>query len=315
MAIKRLAPQIEAFLQQMEQEGVAPVNTLTPAQARESKNPMFIKLGGQPEPVANVENLHILGSAGQVPVRVYTPPGRAPFPILVYLHGGGWVIGNLETHDSICRSLANRAACIVVSVDYRLAPEHKFPAAVEDAYEAVCWAASSAHRINGDPTRIAVGGDSAGGTLAAVVSLMARDKGTPSVIYQLLIYPVTNLSAFDTDSYCEHGQGYMLTKDGMDYYRDHYVEHEEQLQNPYASPLLAQELRGLPPALVITAEFDVLTDEALAYAKRLKEAGGHVTYKCFDGMIHGFFCLAGMVDRAADAMNEAAAALRLAFGK
>ncbi len=206
MAIRRLDPQIKAFLQQMEQEGVPPVNTLTPAQARESKNPMFIKLGGQPEPVANVENLSILGSAGQIPVRVYTPPGRAPFPILLYFHGGGWVIGNLDTHDSVCRSIANRASCIVNSVDYRLAPEYKFPAAVEDAYAAVCWAASSAHCINGDPTRIAVGGDSAGGNLAAVVSLMALDKGTPYVIYQLLIYPVTDLSAFDTASYHEHGQ-------------------------------------------------------------------------------------------------------------
>ncbi len=299
----------------MEQEGVPPVNTLTPAQARESKNPMFVKSGGQPESLANVENFHIPGSAGQIPLRVYTPTGRAPFPILVYFHGGGWVIGNLDTHDSICRSLANRASCIVIAVDYRLAPEHRFPAAVEDAYTAICWASSNAHRIDGDPARIAAGGDSAGGNLAAVVSLMARDKGMPSVIYQVLIYPVTDLSAFDTASYHQHGQGYMLTKDGMDYYRDHYIEYEEQLKNPYASPLLAQEIGGLPPALILTAEFDVLTDEALAYAKRLKEAGVHVTCKCFDGMIHGFCCLGGMIDRASDAMNEIAAALRLAFAK
>jgi len=315
MATGKLDPQIEALLQQIEQQGMPPVHTLTPMKARETRNPVFVKLGGAPEAVANVENLTIPGQAGEIPIRIYTPQGRGPFPILVYFHGGGWVICNLDTHDSVCRSLANGASCIVVSVDYRLAPEHKFPAAVDDAYAATQWVADSANLINGDSARITVGGDSAGGNLAAVVSLMAREKGGPSLVYQVLIYPVTNVSSFDTNSYREHGEGYILTKDSMEYYRGHYIGHEEELQNPYASPLLAQELSGLPPALVITAEFDVLTDEAEAFANRLKQAGVPVTYTCYEGMIHAFFSLAAVVGRARDAMDEVTAALRSAFAK
>jgi acetyl esterase len=315
MAKRELDPQIETLLQKMAQQGAPPVHTLTAVQARESRNPIFIKLGGPPEAVAKVQDVNIPGPAGQIPIRIYTPEGDKPFPILVYFHGGGFVICNLDTHDALCRSLANGASCIVVSVDYRLAPEHKFPAAVEDAYAATRWVADNANRISGDATRIAVGGDSAGGNLAAVVSLMAREKGGPSLIYQLLVYPVTDLSSVDTDSYREHGEGYILTKDSMGYYRDHYVGRREELQNAYASPLLAQELKGLPPALVLTAEFDVLTDEAEAYADRLKKAGVPVKYTCYKGMIHAFFSLAAVVDRARDAMNEATAALRSAFAK
>jgi len=315
MATGKLDPQIEALLQQMEQQGMPPVHTLTPMKARETRNPVFVKLGGPPEAVANVENLTIPGQAREIPIRIYTPQGRGPFPILVYFHGGGWVICNLDTHDSVCRSLANGASCIVVSVDYRLAPEHKFPAAVDDAYAATQWVADSANLINGDSARITVGGDSAGGNLAAVVSLMAQEKGGPCLMYQVLIYPVTNVSSFDTNSYREHGEGYILTKDSMEYYRGHYIGHEEELQNPYASPLLAQELSGLPPALVITAEFDVLTDEAETFANRLKQAGVPVTYTCYEGMIHAFFSLAAVVGRARDAMDEVTAALRSAFAK
>jgi acetyl esterase len=315
MATRELDPQIEALLQRMEQQGTPPVHTLTPMQARESRNPIFTKLGGPPEAVANVEDLNIPGPGGQIPIRIYTPQGSHPFPILVYFHGGGWVICNLDTHDSVCRSLANGASCIVVSVDYRLAPEHRFPAAVDDAYAATQWVAENANRIDGDLTRIAVGGDSAGGNLAIVVCLMAREKGGPSLIYQLLVYPATNLSSLDTNSYREHGEGYILTKEAMEYYRDHYIGRKEELRNPYASPLLAQELSGLPAALVITAEFDVLTDEAEAYADRLREAGVPVNYTCYKGMIHAFFSLALVVDRARDAMDEATAALRSAFAK
>ena len=315
MAARRLDPQIAALLQQMQRQGVPPVHTLTPIQARESRNSLFVKLSGPPEAVAKVEDLNIRGPAGQIPIRIYTPEGSGPFPVLVYFHGGGWVICNLDTHDSVCRSLANGASCVVVSVDYRLAPEHKFPAAIDDAYAATQWVADNVSPIEGDPSHIAVGGDSAGGNLAAVVCLMARDRGGPSLVYQLLVYPVTNLSSFDTDSYREHGEGYILTKDGMDYYRGHYVAHEDELRNPYASPLLAQKLSGLPPALVITAEFDVLTDEAEAYAKRLKQAGVPVTYTRYRGMIHAFFSLAAAVSRARDAMDQAAAALRSAFAK
>lgn len=315
MTRRRLDPQIEALLQRMAQQGVPPVHTLTPVQARESRNPLFRTLGGSPEAVANMENVTIPGPGGQIPIRIYTPQGSGSFPVLIYFHGGGWVICNLDTHDSICRSLANGAACVVVSVDYRLAPEHKFPAAVDDAYAATQWVAHNTDRMNADPTRIAVGGDSAGGNLSAVVSLMARDRSGPSLMYQLLVYPVTDLSSLDTDSYREHGEGYMLTKDSMEYYRGHYISREGELRNPYASPLLARELSGLPPALVIAAEFDVLTDESEAYADRLKQAGVPVIYTCYKGMIHAFFSLAGVVDRARDAMNEATAGLRSAFAK
>lgn len=309
-----LDPQIAALLQEMAQQEMPILSTLTPVQAREALNGPLRELGGHPETTASVENLDIPGPAGQIPIRTYTPQGDGPFPILMYFHGGGWVICDLDTHDSICHSLANGAECIVVSVDYRLAPEHKFPAAVEDAYAATQWVAENANAINGDNARVAVGGDSAGGNLAAVVSLMARDRGGPSLLYQLLIYPVTNPSAFDTGSYRRYGVDYLLTSDDMEWYRDQYLESEEDAYNPYASPLLAQDLSNLPPAFVITAAFDVLRDEGEAYADRLRQAGISVRSKRYNGMIHGFFGIAG-VDRAGDARDEATAALRSAFAK
>lgn len=315
MTIRMLDPQIKWLLREMAQRGITPLSTLTAKQAREIKNPVFIDLGGPPESVEKIENRAIPGLAGEIPIRIYQPQGSSPFPILVYFHGGGWVICNLDTHDSLCRSLANGASCIVISVDYRLAPEHKFPAAVDDAYAATQWAAENAETFNGDPNRIAVGGDSAGGNLVAVVSFMARDNGSPSLKHQLLIYPVTDLSSFDTRSYREHGEGYILTRDSMEFYRGHYIRSEEDALNPYASPLLAQDLSGLPPALVITAEFDVLTDESKAFANRLRQAGVPVTYSCYEGMIHPFLSLAGVVDRARDGISEAATALRSAFGE
>jgi len=299
----------------MQEGGAPPVHTLTPVQARESRNPVFIELGGPPEPLQNVENMTIPSPSGQIPVRIYAPQGSGPFPVLVYFHGGGWVICNLDTHDSVCRSLAKGASCAVVSIDYRLAPEHKFPAAVEDAYAATQWMADNASPYNIDQGRIAVGGDSAGGNLAAVVCQMAREKNGPFIGYQLLVYPATNLSSFDTDSYREHGEGYILTKESMEYYCAHYLEVEDDSLNPYASPLLAEHMSGLPPALVITAEFDVLTDEGEAYANRLKQAGVPVNYVCFKGLIHGFFGFSAAVDRTRDAIKEATAGLISSFSK
>ncbi|OGN99610.1 MAG: hypothetical protein A2Y59_05755, partial [Chloroflexi bacterium RBG_13_52_14] len=208
---KQLDPQAEALLQQMVQMNVPALNTLTPTQAREMMRGLAA-LGAAPEAVANVENLRIPGPGRDIPVRIYTPQGNSPFPILVFFHGGGWVIGDLETHDNLCRSLANRVRCVVVAVHYRLAPEHKFPAAVEDAYAAIQWVANNANRINGDPTRIAVGGDSAGGNLAAVVAIMARDQDGPSITYQLLIYPATDISSSNTDSHKNYADGYFLTR-------------------------------------------------------------------------------------------------------
>jgi len=312
---KRLDPRVEAMLQQQEQQGVPALETMTPEEARAFINAAAQELSGPPKNVATVEELNALGPGGQIPVRVYTPQGDGPFPVLIYYHGGGWVFGSLDTHDNVCRFLSDGAACVVVSVDYRLAPENKFPAAVEDAYAASQWVKFNVGFINGDLTRIAVGGDSAGATLAAVVALMFRDKPGPHPVFQLLAYPSTDLSSFDTDSYRECGEGYGLTKAALEWFRGHYLENEEDRLNPQVSPLLAEDLSGLPPALVITAEFDVLRDEGKAYAKRLHEAGVPVTHKEYPGMIHAGVAWAVALDLVSDALDEAVTKLRSAFSK
>jgi acetyl esterase/lipase len=306
-------PQTQALLDQIAGSGLPPLNTLPVAEARQAAQALG-GMAGAPEAVAGVTNRTIPGPAGDLPVRIYTPVGAPPFPALVYLHGGGWVIGNLETHDAVCRTLTNAAGCMVVSVDYRLAPEHKFPAAAEDAYAATSWVAGHAASIGADPARIAVGGDSAGGNLSAAVALMARDRGTPKLRYQLLVYPVTD-AACDTASYRQNANGYFLTHDMMRWFWAHYLRSPADGHNAYASPLRAAELRGLPPALIMTAEFDPLRDEGEAYAARLREADVPVTLSRYDGMIHGFFGMAGVVDRAKDAVYEAATALRGAFAR
>ena len=311
----KLDPQAEAILQQIEEADLPGLHTLTPQQVRERTWPGMRDLIGDPEAVANVENLKIRGPSGQISVRVYTPEGRGPFPILVYFHGGGWVFWDIDVTDGLCRSLANGASCVVVSVDYRLAPEHKYPAAVEDAYAATQWVATNADRIQADPTRIAVGGDSAGGNLAAAVTLVARDQGGPPLAHQLLICPTTDVSSFDTDSYRHFGEGPESLKALGQWAVKHYLTEKEQAQHPLVSPLLAKDLGQLPPALVITAEFDTLRDEAEAYARRLREAGGVVTCTRYDGMIHDFPVFAAVFDQAQDAIDEAATALRGAFAK
>jgi acetyl esterase len=268
--------------------------------------------GEEPEPVAKVEDRSIPGPGGQIPVRIYTPQGSGPFPVLVYFHGGGWVIGNVDTHDPTCRTLTNAAGCVVVSVDYRLAPEHKFPAAVDDCYAATQWVAANAAAINGDSSRIAIGGDSAGGNLTAVVAIEAREQGGPPLVFQLLVYPVTDYS-FSTPSYQDNADGYLLTKDSMVWFWDHYLRTEADGQDHRASPLRASDLTGLPPALVITAEYDPLRDEGEAYGRRLQEAGVDTTISRYDGMIHGFFGMVGIMDKSGQVMEEATAALRAAF--
>ena len=314
MSIENLHPTIKVILQKAAENPGPPLPSLTPTQARNNRNPLLAKLAEPPEKIANRKEMKIPSPTRDIPIRVYMPEGRTPFPALVYFHGGGWVIGNLDTHDSVCRALANGVKCVVVSVDYRLAPEHRFPAAVEDAYAAVKWAADNSDQLQIDSNRIAVGGDSAGGNLAAVVSLIARDEGTPSLVFQLLVYPITDLSSFDTDSYRIHAENYFLKKSSMEWYRDHYLPTEQDQQNPQASPLLAPDLGGLPPALIIAAEFDVLTDEVKAYAERLKEAGVPVKYSCYEGMIHLFWGMARMT-RSENGINEAITTLRSAFEK
>jgi len=308
-----LDPQVEAYLAQMAALNAPPLSSLTPEVIRQFIQ-MEIDSGanqfGEKEPVAHVENHIIPGPAGDIPVRIYTPEGDGPFPVLVYFHGGGWVICNLDTHDGICRSLAKGTPCIVISVDYRLAPEHKFPAPPEDCYAATAWIAENAAQFNGDPAHIAVGGDSAGGNLSAVVSQMARDKGAPALSFQLLFYPAT-VFTMRLPSAEENGKGYNLTEEDMTWFTNHYLRNEEDKHNPLASPLLATDLSGLPPALVITAEYDPLRDEGEMYGQKLKEAGVPVTITRYDGMIHGFV---GMpFDKGRQAIAEACAALRGAF--
>ena len=239
-------------------------------------------------------------------MRIYTPAGAGTFPALVWFHGGGWVVGTLDMADGTSRHLCVGADCVVISVDYRLAPEAKFPAAAEDCYAATKWVAENASSINVDPYRIAVGGDSAGGNLAAVVSLMVRDRGGPTLAFQLMVYPVTDRN-FRTDSYRQNAEGYLLTREGMVWYWEHYLREPSDAVNPYAAPMQAKDLKGLPPALVITAEFDPLRDEGEAYAKRLEAAGVRTICTRYDGMVHG---MSDMVDKAKGAITQASTALR-----
>jgi acetyl esterase len=260
------------------------------------------------DPVARVEDRTI----GAVPIRIYSPGGSAPFPALVFLHGGGWVVGDLETHDQVCRSIASRGEAVVVAVHYRLAPETPFPGALEDGAAAIRWTAEHARELGVDPKRICVGGDSAGGNLAAVVALISRDRGGPRLCHQLLIYPVTDHS-FETPSYRENQSGPLLTRDAMRAFWNLYLAREQDGANPYASPLRAPDLRGLPPAHVMTAEYDPLRDEGEAYARRLEAAGVPVVVRRYEGMIHGFFGFSEAIDRARGAVDDAVRELRRGF--
>lgn len=269
---------------------------------------------GRGEVVDSVEDRVIPGPAGAIPVRVYRPHGDGPFPAMVWFHGGGWVVGSVDENDATCRALCNAVGMVVVSVAYRLAPEHRYPAAVEDAYAALTWVATNAPEIGVDG-RIAVGGESAGGNLAAVVSLMSRDHDGPRISLQLLAAPVMAPPS-DRKSYVDYGEGHFLSREGMEWFFRQYPRDEGDLDDPYLAPLAAGHLRGLPPALVMTAECDPLRDEGEEYAHRLLDAGVPVTLLRYEGQIHGFFAL--LVDRlsvSAHAHARAAAALRAAFAQ
>jgi acetyl esterase len=258
--------------------------------------------------VHSVTDVRIPTTSGDVPARVYTAGADGAAPTLVYFHGGGWVVLGVDSHDHACRSLCAQASCRVVSVDYRMAPEDPFPAAGDDCYAATAWVTD----VLG-ASRVAVGGDSAGGNLAAVTALMARDRGGPDIALQLLIYPVTNVATFDTDSYAAYASGYGLTASLMRWFGEQYAGGPGQAENPYVSPLLAPSLADLPPAFVITAEFDVLRHEGEAYAARLADAGVATDCVRYNGVHHGFFIMDGPLPQAAAAQKEAAAALRAAF--
>ncbi|MFJ8247017.1 alpha/beta hydrolase [Peribacillus asahii] len=304
-----LDPQAKTFLHML---GEREPNSALTLEENRAKSAALGELAGLAESVAKVEEYMIPVENGEIKARIYTPEGEGLFPIFIYLHGGGWVLGDLDTADAPCRSLANQAECIVVSVEYRLAPEHKFPIPLEDCYEAAKWVANYAREWKGDPTRIAIGGDSAGGNLAASVAIKARDQGGPTFVSQVLIYPVTDAS-FNTPSYKESGEGYFLTQENMEWFTQQYLQKEEDKLNAFVAPLLAENLSMLPPTLVITAEYDPLRDEGLAYAKRLHLAGVQVESTCYEGMIHGFFWMAGIMDKGKQAIEQVARYLHTAF--
>ncbi|MBV8720240.1 MAG: alpha/beta hydrolase [Chloroflexi bacterium] len=306
-----LDPQARAVIDMLAALGAPPIGTVPAPQAREAFAARPLPPAG---PIHRVENRLIPGPAGasEIPVRIYHPSNAAQLPVLVWYHGGGWVLGTLDLSEHTCRELANAAGCIVVSVDYRLAPEHKFPACPDDCEAAYYWALDNAASFGGDPRRVAVGGDSAGGNLAAVVSLRAKEAGKPLPVFQLLVYPVTDTD-FQRPSYVENADGYMLTEVAMRWFWDQYVSSPADLVHPHAAVLRASDLSGLPPALVITAEFDPLRDEGEAYGELLRQAGVPVTVTRYDGVIHGFYGMFPVIDKGRDAIRESAEHLSKAF--
>lgn len=295
-----LHPHVRALLDLIEQRAIPPIHALPPPEARALYRDRRQFTQPEPPEVSEVRACQADGPHGLIPLRMYRPLGvasEAILPVLVYFHGGGWVIGDLETHDTLCRELANGSGCAVVSVDYRLAPEHRFPCALDDSLAATYWVARNAAQLRIDASRLAVGGDSAGGNLAAVVAILARDAGDLPIAYQLLIYPATDARCV-APSHAANGQGYMLTTETMAYFLGHYLSTAEEKQAVTASPLLHPDLSKLPPALVLTAGYDPLRDEGLQYAQRLTQAGNRATQICFERQIHGFILMGKVIDEA-----------------
>ncbi len=314
-----LHPQARALLDLLVERGVPPTHTLGVDEARHYYRERRHLTQPAPPPINELRELTASGPAGPIALRLYRDgPATGPRPVLVYFHGGGWVIGDLDTHDTLCRQLALQSGCAVVSVDYRLGPEHPFPAAVLDAIAATRWVAQHAAALDLDASRLAVGGDSAGGNLAAVVALAARDGGpelTPgelAIAYQLLIYPSVDQRR-TADSHRRNGQGYLLTSDSIAWFLGHYLRTKTDELDWRASPLLHPDLAGLPPALVLVAGFDPLRDEAVAYAQRLSEAGVHASLVSFERQIHGFVPMGRVLDEANEAVSVCADALRRAL--
>ncbi|MEU9992654.1 alpha/beta hydrolase [Streptomyces sp. NPDC048045] len=305
-----LHPQVAALRARLLAAGTRPLYALRIEEARAADLAAARASGGEPEPVRAVVDGEFPGPAGSLPVRFYRPRADdTPLPVLCYFYGGGWTLGSIDTCDAICRRLANATGCLVAAAGYRLAPENPYPAAVEDCRAAVRWLAGHAHLHGGDGSRLAVGGDSAGGNLAAVVSLHARDHGGPPIAAQLLVYPNTDYLA-DTESRRENSDEVFFNHRSVDWYWRHYLTDPAHGREPYVSPLRAPSLSGLPPALVITAEYDPLRDEGENYAERLAAEGVDTRLSRYDGMIHGFFAMRGVLDPASDALDEAAAFLR-----
>lgn len=308
-----LHPEAAAFLEQVARQKAHPFDSVPVDILRRAAILGSSVTTDSPE-LASIENLSIEGPDGSMlPIRVYVPPGNEPYGVCLYFHGGGWVLNNLDTHDDLVRRLAANSGCVFINVDYRLAPEHKFPAAIEDAYAALKWVYAHATRFGWDPERIAVAGDSAGANLAAVACLMSRDRKGPPITFQALIYPITDCN-FERPSYVENGEGYFLTRREMVWFWDQYVSSVAQRSEPYASPLLAPSLEGLPPASIITAEYDPLRDEGEAYAAALRAAGVEVSLHRYDGMIHAFVRRVQQFETARHAILKIGQQIREAIG-
>lgn len=296
-----LDPEAAEVVEEIREAGVPPWHAMSVEGARRAEDEVFAAGSGDP-PVETVRDLAIDAPAGDVPIRVYSPAGADAAPTVTFFHGGGWVLGTLDGIDDVCRELAVRAGAVVVSVDYHRAPEHRFPTQVEDAHAAASWTVEHADAFGGGPGRVAVGGTSAGGNLAAAAALLARERGGPDLAGQLLCYPITDY-AFDTDSYREHGDFALLSRADMKWFWSHYLRSDVDGHNPLASPLRAPDLSGLPPATVLTAGVDPLRDEGAAYADRLRDAGVPVAHRQEERLPHGYLSLTDDVAAADDAMD------------
>lgn len=310
-----LNPQAAALLQLIDSLGQPPMHTMTPTAAREFYAQRRFHSQPAPPMVQEAHDFSLQGPGGPIRMRRYRPVDApaGPLPALLYLHGGGWTIGDLDTHDVLCRQLCNAARCAVYSVDYRMGPEHRFPAAVDDTLAALGWLRGAAREEGVDAERIAIGGDSAGGNLAAVASIAARSETAPPLRLQLLIYPATDQRAV-SDSHRRNGEGYLLTAELMRWFRENYHASEAEYHDWRASPLLAPDVTGVAPAVVLVAGFDPLVDEGRAYADKLEAAGIPVERLVFEGQIHGFITMGRVIDDANRAIEACADSLRRAFG-
>ena len=310
-----LDPQASAVLEQAARSAAPPLDSLSVADARRLYRESRLALAPPPVAMEETRDLLIPGAARGIKARYYRPPGEKPgepLPAAVYFHGGGWTCGDLDTHDSVCRGIAAQGRCAVVAVDYRMGPEHKFPAAVEDAIAAVRWVSANAESLRVDAARLVVAGESAGGNLAAVVAIAARDSG-PALAMQVLVYPVVD-QASDTQSLKRFARGYSLTLELLRWYQANYLRDERDRDDWRASPLRAADHSRLPPAYVVTAGFDPLLDEGKAYADRLAQSGVSVVYECFEGQIHGFVPMGGVIAAARHAHYRIGQMLRMRFG-
>lgn len=311
-----LDPQVEFVLELVEKAKLPQFCDLSPQKARELFDSTAPKLDAKPRPVYFWEEIIIPGPANDIRIRLYISRKLEKgelLPVLVYFHGGGFVVGSLNSYDSLCRNLANRVDCIVASVDYRLAPEHKFPAATEDCYAALCWIVDNLKRFGGNRNKIATAGDSAGGNLAAVTSIRARNDGGPKLVHQLLIYPVI-ASEPETKSHHKFAEGFLLTRRNILWFYKNYLRTEEDVFDPRFSPILEKDLSNLPKTTIVLAGYDPLYDEGLAYSQRLKSDGNEVEVLDYNGMIHGFIAFSDVVDGADECLNRCATLLKHTFG-